>query len=211
MLWSDRLKNYFTEINSANLMATCVKRGRWSITFRKTGRSSARDRVESGVSITNSTTLSNAFNDNFSIIGSKLASEIPFNNGSSFQEYVSGQSERFQFVSADSNQVLSLFKRSWSRWNIQSAYPWLRWFDCTLYFISIIFNSSLANGIFPDDWKSAMLSPLFKHGERNDVGNYRPISGISKIGKVFERNIYNQLFRVPRDSFNSYSLIGGNW
>ena len=75
---------------------------------------------------------------------------------------------------------------------------------------SIIFNSSLANGIFPDDWKSAMHSPLFKHGQRNDVGNYRPISGMSKIGKVFERNFYNQLFRVPRASFNSYSLIGGN-
>lgn len=64
-----------------------------------------------GVSITNSTSLSNAFNDHFSTIGSKLASEIPFNNGSSFEEYISGVSERFQLVSTDSNQVLSLSKK----------------------------------------------------------------------------------------------------
>ena len=60
---------------------------------------------EHGVSITNSTALSNAFNYHFSTIGFKLASEIPFNNGSSFQEYISGLSERFQLVSTDSNQV----------------------------------------------------------------------------------------------------------
>ena len=61
--------------------------------------------------------------------------------------------------------------------------------DLIVPYISIIFNSSIANGIFPDDWKSAMVSPLFKHGERSDIANYRPISDISKIGKVFDRNI----------------------
>ena len=49
---------------------------------------------KNGVSTTNTTALSNAFNDHFSTIGSKLASEIPFKNGSSSQEYISGLSER---------------------------------------------------------------------------------------------------------------------
>ena len=31
--------------------------------------------------------------------------------------------------------------------------------------ISITFNSSLANGIFPDDWKSATVTLPFKHGK----------------------------------------------
>ena len=96
------------------------------LTSRKTGRSSVTELSLNGVSITNSTALSNAFNDHFSTIGSKLVSEIPYNNGSSLQEYISGLSERFQLVSTDSNQVLSLFKKlnkskdlkELGRWNI---------------------------------------------------------------------------------------------
>ena len=38
--------------------------------------------------------------------------------------------------------------------------------------ISIIFNSSLANGIFPDDLKSARVTPPFKHGKEAILNNY---------------------------------------
>ena len=57
-------------------------------TSHKTGRSSFKELSLNGISITNSTVLSNAFNDQ---IGPKLASAIPLNNGPSFQEYISGQ------------------------------------------------------------------------------------------------------------------------
>ena len=40
--------------------------------------------------------------------------------------------------------------------------------------------------LFPDDWKFVSVTPLFKHGERSDIDNYRPISVISIIGKVFK-------------------------
>ena len=142
------------------------------------------------VSITNSTALSNAFNDHFSTIGSKLASEIPFNNGSSIQEYISGRSERFQLVSTDSNQVLSLFKTlnksKGAGLDGISSRLILDCADLIAPHISIIFNSSLANGIFPDYRKSARVTPLFKQGDRRDIDNSRPISFISITGKVFK-------------------------
>ena len=65
--------------------------------------------------------------------------------------------------------------------------------------LRIIFNSSLPNGIFPDDWKSARVTPPFKHGDRSEKDNYRPISVISIIGNVFERIIYNHLFAYLSD------------
>ena len=57
-----------------------------------------------------------------------------------------------------------------------------------------IFNCSLTTGIFPDDWKCAKVTPLFKQGSSSDMNNYRPISVISVVAKVFERIRYDQVY-----------------
>ena len=56
------------------------------------------------------------------------------------------------------------------------------------------YSSELGQGIFPDDWKCGRVAPLFKAGDRNDVNNYRPISVISVVAKMFERIIFDQLY-----------------
>ncbi|CAB4036376.1 RNA-directed DNA polymerase from transposon X-element, partial [Paramuricea clavata] len=56
-----------------------------------------------------------------------------------------------------------------------------------------IFNLSLQTAIFPDEWKIANVSPVFKEGNKTDCGNYRPISVISVVAKLFEGLVYNQL------------------
>ena len=57
-----------------------------------------------------------------------------------------------------------------------------------------IFNQSISQGTFPDDWKYAKVTPLYKQGDRGDVNNYRPISVIPIVAKVFERILYEQLY-----------------
>ena len=56
-----------------------------------------------------------------------------------------------------------------------------------------IFNISLKTGVFPVEWKYARLAPIFKGGLKSETGNYRPISVLSTLARVFERIIYNQL------------------
>ncbi|CAB4008379.1 Hypothetical predicted protein, partial [Paramuricea clavata] len=60
--------------------------------------------------------------------------------------------------------------------------------------LTVIFNCSINTGIFPDEWKCSKVIPLFKHGERRDLNNYRPISIIPVVAKVFERIIYDQIY-----------------
>ena len=57
-----------------------------------------------------------------------------------------------------------------------------------------LFNKSLMSGIFPDDWKCARVTTLFKQSTSSDLNNYRPIPVISVVAKVFERIVYDQLY-----------------
>ncbi|CAB3999982.1 RNA-directed DNA polymerase from transposon X-element, partial [Paramuricea clavata] len=66
--------------------------------------------------------------------------------------------------------------------------------------LTVIFNCSINTGIFPDEWKCSKVIPLFKHGERRDLNNYRPISIIPVVAKVFERIIYDQIYAFLTDN-----------
>ena len=57
-----------------------------------------------------------------------------------------------------------------------------------------LFNKSIESNIFPVEWKTARVVPIFKSGDKADLNNYRPISVISTIARLFERQIYNQLY-----------------
>ena len=55
-----------------------------------------------------------------------------------------------------------------------------------------IVNISIMNGIMLDDWKLAKVTPVYKgKGDQNELGNYRPISVVSHLSKIFEKCIQN--------------------
>ena len=55
--------------------------------------------------------------------------------------------------------------------------------------LTSVINTSFLNGFFPDILKLAKVAPLFKDGDRTDMNNYRPISVLSSLSKIFERAI----------------------
>ena len=61
--------------------------------------------------------------------------------------------------------------------------------------LCLIINQSINTGIFPRSLKLAIVKALFKHKDSEHLfGNYRPISVLTSISKVFERVIFNQLY-----------------
>ena len=53
-----------------------------------------------------------------------------------------------------------------------------------------LFNSSLAEGKLPTEWKDALVVLVRKKGKKEDVTNYSPISLLSVVSKVLERCIF---------------------
>lgn len=56
-----------------------------------------------------------------------------------------------------------------------------------------IFNLSIVNGIFPDQLKTSVITPIYKNGDRSVISNYRPISVLNNIAKILERCMKSRL------------------
>ena len=134
--------------------------------------------------------LSESFNNHFASVGPELANEIPCTaNNRSHLSYLTGVKcdGKFKMKSTNSSTVLSLLRKlcknkatGLDKISVRLIHECA---DLIADSLCSILNCSIATGIFPEDWKSS-----------KDFNNYRPISIIPVIAKVFERVVYDQIF-----------------
>ena len=59
--------------------------------------------------------------------------------------------------------------------------------------LTSLVNKSLTQGIFPSLLKCANVCPIFKKNDPEKCENYRPISLLSNLGKIFEKVMYSRV------------------
>ena len=88
-------------------------------------------------------------------------------------------------------------------------------------------NNSIESGIFPTEWKKAMVTPILKKGDQKDKKNYRPVSCLATASKVMEKIVCEQItrhmeinkllpdsqhgFREKRSTMTALSEIQRDW
>lgn len=143
-------------------------------------------------------TIASKFNDYFANIGPKLASTIT-HTGNDFSSYLTTANNNTCFLKpTNETEIVKIIhkmgsKKSAGHDNIkvdliktvanEIAKP-----------LSIIFNSSLCSGVFPDDMKIAKVVPIYKKDNPEVFGNYRPVSVLPCISKILERIVYNRSY-----------------
>ena len=67
--------------------------------------------------------------------------------------------------------------------------------ECLDSILTDLFNSSLASGIFPQCFKSALVTPILKKRclDHNDLNNYQPVSNLCFIAKILEKLVLSQV------------------
>ena len=73
-------------------------------------------------------------------------------------------------------------------------------------FVTRLMKRVFATGIIPEQWKISKVIPLVKKGDTKSISNYRPISNLSSITKVFERLVLQRIAMI--ESVESVDLTG---
>ena len=67
--------------------------------------------------------------------------------------------------------------------------------DSVILPLRIIFCNILSTAIYPDIWKLANLTPIYKREDKQLIQNYRTIFPLAICGKIFEKIVFNNLYK----------------
>ena len=103
-----------------------------------------------------------------------------------------------QFDDASPDDIAKIIKNSPTKSCLLDPWPTFLVKDCLdilLPSITKLVNCSLSEGAVPDGFKSAVVTPLIKKSSlaKDDLNNYRPVSGLSFISKLVQRVVASQL------------------
>ena len=138
--------------------------------------------------------MANSFNDFFTNIGSSIEAKIP-KSKKSFSSFLGEPNNNSVFLTPVDNKEIFLLigQMKSSKACGPNSIPsnlLIEFSELLLYPLVSIINMSLKEGVFPNLNKIATVCPIHKKGDKTHCENYRPISLLSNISKLFERVMY---------------------
>ena len=144
------------------------------------------------------------FNEYFANIASNLKNDI--NNKS---EAVNSDNSYLQFLqqpvqnslhlsrvgSQEVHEVIQNFKNKSTLDTKISALKIANKSFSFTHILAKIINKSFNEGVFPRQLKNARVVPVFKEGSKTEVGNYRPISLLSSLSKIYEKLMHKRILK----------------
>ena len=154
---------------------------------------------ENGSKIKDPVNIAIQFNRYFTSVANNITQKIPRIPRSPLSYLTSPNPESFFIFPCTSDEVTGVIK---SLKNGKSSGPnsipikLLKILDPLISIaLSVLINESFETGIFPDNLKIAKVIPVFKKGLTTKKSNYRPISLLSIFSKIFEKLMYQRLYR----------------
>ena len=150
--------------------------------------------------VTSKQEIANGFCKFFSTIANKLKSKaFPFKNlvwGNKKAE-VYFEKHQFQFKEVTGCDILKRLKGLKRKCAVGLDEISASFLKDTAFVIAKplahVINLSLKHGIFPAHLSKAKVTPIFKSGNKESFDNYRPISVLSAISKIFEKCVHSQI------------------
>ncbi len=154
--------------------------------------------------VTNKLDITNKFNSFFTNVGTNLSNKINLPSKKSFKDYLNKFNFNFTFHNIDEENVTKIIdklspKTSFGFDGLSSKL--LKSIkSAVIKPLTIIINQMINTGIFPDKLKIAKIVPIYKKDDETQFTNYRPISLLPVISKIFEKIIFKQLYQFFLDN-----------
>ena len=138
------------------------------------------------------------FNDYFVNVGINLSKELPINNTSTNPEdLIKNNKDSLFLVPITNIEILNMIKQLDPNKSTPSLCPSNKIIKISAPVISpiltAIFNLCLLKGIFPDQFKTSEVIPIYKSGSKFTMSNHRPIAILSPFSKLLEKCIYTRV------------------
>ena len=164
--------------------------------------------TDKGVKVTNDKSIAELFNKFFLEVGPRLSEKIKSPEGKSFKDFLTERiSSSFNFEIVDSDHVSKIVRKLKPKSSFGHDDISTIMLKCIapsiIHVLTLIINQSLCTGIFPDRLKIAKIKPIFKKDDPHLTDNYRPISLLPSISKIFEKIVFLQLYEY----FNTNDLL----